>query len=332
MADHSKIAATVRQIEKLHGANAVMRLGSRKIVPVAVISTGVLSIDAALGVGGFARGRIAEIYGPESGGKTTLALQVIAQAQIGDGAAAFVDAEHALDLGYARKLGVDVENLYVAQPDNGEQALEIAEALIKSGEFDIVVVDSVSALVPKAELEGEMGQPQMGLQARLMSQALRKLTALVAKTKTCLIFINQIRFKIGIMYGNPETTSGGVALKFSASQRVHVHGSTKIKEGDESIGRMVKVRVEKNKLGAPYQEAEVTMLFGQGFNPLVDLVKVGTEAGVIEKSGTWLSFGSDRLGQGREQAIELLAGNGELCKKLTVAVRSKLFPEGELNG
>jgi recombination protein RecA len=326
VADHQKIAATIRQIEKMHGANAVVRLGSKKIVPVPVISTGVLSIDAALGVGGFARGRIAEIYGPESGGKTTLALQVVAQAQMEGGAAAFIDAEHALDLTYARKLGVDVENLYVAQPDNGEQALEIAEALIKSGEIDVVVVDSVSALVPKAELEGEMGQPQMGLQARLMSQAMRKLTAIVAHTKTCVIFINQIRYKIGVMYGNPETTSGGIALKFSTSHRVHVQKSTKIKEGENVVGNVVKIRVEKNKLGAPYQEAEVEMLYGQGFSCLRDLLKLARQHGLIEANGAWITYGGERW-HGQTDALEALATNVPLRKKLTEEVRTKLFSQ-----
>lgn len=326
MADHTKIAASIKQLEKAHGAGAVIRLGNRSAVPVVIISTGVLSIDNILGIGGFARGRTCEVYGPESGGKTTLALQVIAQAQSNGGAAGFIDAEHALDLHYAAALGVDTKNLYVSQPDNGEQALEIAEGLIESGEFDIIVVDSVAALVPKAELEGEMGQSQMGLQARLMGQAMRKLTGVVSRTKTCLLFINQIREKIGVMYGNPETTTGGRALKFYASQRVEVRPGQAIKDGDRRVGTITRVKVVKNKFAPPYQETEVKMIFGQGFNPLQDLLDVAIEQGVVEQAHAWLKYGVVKW-QGRDEALEQLASDSILAAQLLTAVRAKLFPE-----
>src|SRR5580704_17374578 len=296
-------------MDKQFGKGAVLRLGADNVVPVSVISSGCLSVDVALGVGGFPRGRVVEIYGPESSGKTTLALQVIAQAQKLGGVAAFIDAEHALDPGYARKLGVDVDNLLVSQPDNGEQALEIAEALIASGGVDIVVVDSVAALVPRAELEGDMGDLQMGLQARLMSQALRKLTGKVSKSRTCLIFINQIREKIGVMFGNPETTTGGRALKFYASIRLDIRRIQAIKEGDRVVGSRTRGKVVKNKVAAPFREAEFDILYGEGISREGDLIDLGVDKGVIEKSGTWLSFGGERMGQGRKNARIFLKEN-----------------------
>jgi len=319
------LAAAITQIEKDHGKGAIMRLGSRDIlVPVSVIPSGCLSIDAALGVGGFPRGRVVEVYGPESGGKTTLTLHVIAEAQKLGGQAAFIDAEHALDPVYARKLGVDVDNLLVSQPDNGEQALEIAETLIRSGGVDIVVVDSVAALVPKAELEGDMGDPQMGLQARLMSQALRKLTGIVSKSRTCLIFINQIREKIGVMFGNPETTTGGRALKFYASMRVDIRRIQAIKEGDRVVGSRTRAKVVKNKVAAPFREAEFDIVYGEGISREGDLLDLGVDKGVIEKSGTWLSYAGERMGQGRENARTFLKENKDIRDKLEHALRKKL--------
>ncbi len=315
----------ITQIEKQYGKGSIIRLGSRDVlVPVSVISTGAISLDAALGVGGFPRGRVVEIYGPESGGKTTLALHVIAEAQKIGGQAAFIDAEHALDPNYARKLGVDVDNLLVSQPDNGEQALEIAEALIRSGGVDVVVVDSVAALVPKAELEGEMGEPQMGLQARLMSQALRKLTAIVSKSRTCLVFINQIREKIGVLFGNPETTTGGRALKFYASMRVDIRRIQSIKEGDRVVGSRTRAKVVKNKVAAPFREAEFDILYGEGVSREGDLLDLGVAKGFIEKSGTWLSFGGERLGQGRDNARVFLKENKDIREKIEAAVRKQL--------
>ena len=319
------LAAAISQIEKDHGKGAIMRLGSRDIlVPVSVIPSGCLSIDAALGVGGFPRGRVIEIYGPESGGKTTMTLHVIAEAQKLGGQAAFIDAEHALDPVYARKLGVDVDNLLVSQPDNGEQALEIAETLIRSGGVDIVVVDSVAALVPKAELEGDMGDPQMGLQARLMSQALRKLTGIVSKSRTCLIFINQIREKIGVMFGNPETTTGGRALKFYASMRVDIRRIQAIKEGDKVVGSRTRAKVVKNKVAAPFREAEFDIVYGEGISREGDLIDLGVDRGVLEKSGTWISFGGERMGQGRENARIFLKENKDIRDKLENTLRKKL--------
>ena len=319
------LAAAISQIEKDHGKGAIMRLGSRDVlVPVSVIPSGCLSIDAALGVGGFPRGRVIEIYGPESGGKTTMTLHVIAEAQKLGGQAAFIDAEHALDPVYARKLGVDVDNLLVSQPDNGEQALEIAETLIRSGGVDIVVVDSVAALVPKAELEGDMGDPQMGLQARLMSQALRKLTAIVSKSRTCLIFINQIREKIGVMFGNPETTTGGRALKFYASMRVDIRRIQAIKEGDVVVGSRTRAKVVKNKVAAPFREAEFDIVYGEGISREGDLIDLGVDKGLVEKSGTWFSFGGERMGQGRENARSFLKENKDIRDKLENALRKKL--------
>jgi recombination protein RecA len=319
------LAAAIAQIEKDHGKGAIMRLGSRDVlVPVSVIPSGCLSIDAALGVGGFPRGRVIEIYGPESGGKTTMTLHVIAEAQKLGGQAAFIDAEHALDPVYARKLGVDVDNLLVSQPDNGEQALEIAETLIRSGGVDIVVVDSVAALVPKAELEGDMGDPQMGLQARLMSQALRKLTGIVSKSRTCLIFINQIREKIGVMFGNPETTTGGRALKFYASMRVDIRRIQAIKEGDKVVGSRTRAKIVKNKVAAPFREAEFDIVYGEGISREGDLIDLGVDKGLIEKSGTWLSYGGERMGQGRENASTFLKENKDIRGKLESALRKNL--------
>ena len=327
------LEAAISQIEKSYGKGSIMRLGSRDVlVPVNVIPTGCLSIDAALGVGGFPRGRVIEIYGPESGGKTTLTLQVIAEAQRLGGQAAFIDAEHALDPVYARKLGVDVDNLLVSQPDHGEQALEIAEALIRSGGVDVVVVDSVAALVPKAELEGDMGDPSMGLQARLMSQALRKLTAIVSKSRTCLIFINQIREKIGVMFGNPETTTGGRALKFYASMRVDIRRVQAIKEGDRVVGSRTRAKVVKNKVAAPFREAEFDILYGEGISREGDLVDLGVETGILEKSGTWISFNGERMGQGRENARVFLKEHKDIREKLENALRKKMeipMPGGE---
>jgi recombination protein RecA len=327
MADdrQERLNTGISQIEKQYGKGSIMRLGSRDVfVPVSVISTGSVSLDAALGVGGFPRGRVIEIFGPESGGKTTLALHAIASAQRLGGQAAFIDAEHALDPVYARKLGVDVDNLLVSQPDNGEQALEITETLIRTNAVDIVVVDSVAALVPKAELEGDMGDPQMGLQARLMSQALRKLTAIVSKSKTCLIFINQIREKIGVMFGNPETTTGGRALKFYSSVRVDIRRIQAIKEGDKVVGSRTRGKVVKNKLSAPFREAEFDIIYGEGISKETDLLDIGVEKQILEKSGTWLSFGGERLGQGRESARVFLKENRDIADKLESAVRKAL--------
>ena len=319
------LEAAIAQIEKTHGKGSIMRLGSKDVlVPVNVIPSGCLSLDAALGVGGFPRGRVSEVYGPESGGKTTLTLHIIAEAQKLGGQAAFIDAEHALDPNYARKLGVDVDNLLVSQPDNGEQALEIAETLIRSGGVDVVVVDSVAALVPKAELEGDMGDPQMGLQARLMSQALRKLTGIVSKSKTCLIFINQIREKIGVMFGNPETTTGGRALKFYASMRVDIRRIQAIKEGDRGVGSRTRGKVVKNKVAAPFREAEFDILYGEGISREGDLIDLGVEKGLIEKSGTWLSYGGERMGQGRENARVFLRENKDIRDKLENALRKNM--------
>jgi recombination protein RecA len=319
------LEAAISQIEKSYGKGSIMRLGNKDIlVPVNVIPSGCLSIDAALGVGGFPRGRVIEIYGPESGGKTTLTLQVIAEAQKLGGQAAFIDAEHALDPIYARRLGVDVDNLLVSQPDHGEQALEIAEALIRSNAVDIIVIDSVAALVPKAELEGDMGDPSMGLQARLMSQALRKLTAIVSKSKTCLIFINQIREKIGVMFGNPETTTGGRALKFYASMRVDIRRIQAIKEGDRVVGSRTRAKIVKNKVAAPFREAEFDILYGEGISREGDLIDLGVDKGVLEKSGTWISYGGERMGQGRENARVFLKEHTDVRDKLENAIRKKM--------
>ena len=315
----------VGQIEKQFGKGSIMRLGQRgAIAPVECIPTGAISIDYALGIGGMPRGRVVEVYGPESSGKTTLALQVIAEAQKAGGMAAFVDAEHALDAKYAQKLGVDLENLLVSQPDNGEQALEIVEVLIRSGGVDVVVVDSVAALVPKAEIEGEMGDAQMGLQARLMSQALRKLTGIVSKSKTTLIFINQLREKIGVMFGNPETTTGGRALKFYASVRIDIRRIASIKDGDQVIGGRTRVKIVKNKMAPPFREAEFDIMYGEGISREGDLLDLAVEKRIIEKSGAWFAYGGERLGQGRENAKQFLRENPDIRQTIEDRVRKEL--------
>jgi recombination protein RecA len=315
----------VGQIEKQFGKGAIMRLGQKGgLVRIPTISTGSISIDYALGIGGVPRGRVVEIYGPEASGKTTLALQVIAQAQLTGGNAAFVDAEHALDPTYATKLGVDLDNLLVSQPDNGEQALEIVEVLVRSGAVDVVVVDSVAALVPRAEIEGEMGDAQVGLQARLMSQALRKLTGVVAKSHTCLVFINQLRMKIGVMFGSPETTTGGRALKFYSSVRIDIRRIGAIKDGDRVIGGRTRVKVVKNKLAAPFRQAEFDIMYGEGISREGDLLDLAVERNLVEKSGTWFSFGGERLGQGRERVKALLRERPELFATIELRVRKEL--------
>ncbi len=316
------IDLALSQIEKQFGKGSIMRLGNKEaILPVSVISTGAISVDAALGVGGLPRGRVVEIFGPESSGKTTIALQVIAQAQRQGGMAAFVDAEHALDPQYAKKLGVDVDNLLVSQPDYGEQALEIAEALVRSGAIDVLVVDSVAALVPKAELDGEMGDSHVGLQARLMSQALRKLTGIVSKSRTCLIFINQIREKIGVMFGNPETTTGGRALKFYSSVRVDIRRIAAIKEGDVVIGSRTKVKVVKNKVASPFREAEFDILYGEGISREGDMLDLAVNHNIVEKSGSWFSYKGERIGQGRENARQFLKENKDIAARIEAEVR-----------
>jgi len=315
----------VSQIEKQFGKGSIMRLGQKGgVTPIEAIPTGAISIDYALGIGGMPRGRVVEIFGPESSGKTTLALQVIAQAQKTGGMAAFVDAEHALDAAYAQKLGVDLDGLLVSQPDNGEQALEIVEVLIRSNGVDVVVVDSVAALVPRAEIEGEMGEAQMGLQARLMSQALRKLTGAVSKSKTCLIFINQLREKIGVMFGNPETTTGGRALKFYASVRVDIRRIASIKEGDVVVGGRTRVKVVKNKLAPPFREAEFDVMYGEGISREGDLLDLAVEHKVIEKSGAWFAYGGERLGQGRENVKQFLKEHAEITRAIEERVRREL--------
>ena len=326
MADEKSraIDLALAQIEKQFGKGSIMRLGSREVLPIAVISTGAISFDAALGVGGFPRGRVVEVFGPESSGKTTIALQVIAEAQKAGGLAAFIDAEHALDPAYAKKLGVDVDNLLISQPDYGEQALEIAEALVSSRAIDVLVVDSVAALVPKAELEGEMGDSHMGLQARLMSQALRKLTGIVSKSGTCLVFINQIREKIGVMFGNPETTTGGRALKFYASVRVDIRRIAAIKEGDSVVGSRTKVKVVKNKTAAPFREAEFDIMYGEGISRAGDMLDLGVLHNIVEKSGTWFSYRGERIGQGRENAKQFLKENKDIAVKLEAEVRKAI--------
>ncbi len=313
------------QIEKQFGKGSIMRLGTKEaIVPISVIPTGAISFDAALGVGGFPRGRVVEVFGPESSGKTTIALQVIAEAQKAGGMAAFVDAEHALDPQYAKKLGVDVDNLLVSQPDYGEQALEITEALVRSGAIDVLVVDSVAALVPKAELDGEMGDSHVGLQARLMSQALRKLTGTVSKSRTCLIFINQIREKIGVMFGNPETTTGGRALKFYSSVRIDIRRIAAIKEGDAVVGSRTKVKVVKNKVAAPFREAEFDIMYGEGISREGDLLDLAANNNIVEKSGAWFSYKGERIGQGRENAKQFLKENKDIAARIEGEVRKTL--------
>ena len=319
------LGLTLAQIEKQFGKGSILRLGSKDaIVPVAVIPTGSISLDYALGAGGFPRGRICEIFGPESSGKTTLALQVIAEAQKMGGMAAFIDVEHALDPIYARKLGVDVDNLLVSQPDYAEQALEITEALISSGSIDVLVLDSVAALVPKSELDGEMGDSHMGLQARLMSQAMRKLTGTVSKSNTCLIFINQIREKIGVMFGNPETTTGGRALKFYSSIRADIRRVSAIKDGDVVTGSRTKVKIVKNKVAAPFREAEFDIIFGEGISKEGDLLDLGSTHNIVEKSGSWYSYNGERIGQGRENARTFLKEHTDVRDHIDKAVRKAL--------
>jgi len=319
----------IAQIEKLYGKGSIMKMGSSgALLPIATISTGSLELDAALGVGGVPRGRVIEIFGPESSGKTTLALHIIAEAQRVGGSAAFVDAEHALDPAYARSLGANIDDLLISQPDTGEQALEITEVLVRSGAIDVVVIDSVAALVPRAEIDGEMGEPTMGLQARLMSQALRKLTAAISKSKTCVIFINQLREKIGVMFGNPETTTGGRALKFYASVRLDIRRISSIKEGEEIIGSRVKVKVVKNKVAPPFKEAEFDIIYGEGISRIGSLLDLGVEHKIIEKSGSWFSYAGDRIGQGRENAKRFLQEHPALTNEIEGKLRATLGMTG----
>ena len=318
------LETTLGKIEKDFGKGAIMKLGDHAVVAVGFIPSGSLALDIALGVGGYPRGRVVEIYGPESSGKTTLAIHAIAQAQKAGGIAAFIDAEHAFDNTYAQKLGVDIENLLISQPDNGEQALEITDHLIRSGAIDIIVIDSVAALTPRAEIEGEMGDSKMGLQARLMSQALRKLTASISKTNTCCIFINQLREKIGVMFGNPETTTGGNALKFYASVRLDIRKVNQIKEGEEVFGNRTKVKVVKNKLAPPFRKAEFDILYGEGISRIGEIIDLATELEVVKKSGSWFSYGETRLGQGRDAVKTLLNDNPELSEEIEKKIIEKM--------
>jgi recombination protein RecA len=315
---------TMDRIEKGYGKGAIMRMGDSAIVDVPVIPSGSVSLDVALGIGGYPRGRVIEIYGPESSGKTTLAIHAIAEAQKAGGIAAFIDAEHAFDRFYAAKLGVDIENLLISQPDNGEQALEIADHLIRSGAIDIIVIDSVAALTPKAEIEGEMGDSKMGLQARLMSQALRKLTANINRTNTCCVFINQLREKIGVMFGNPETTTGGNALKFYASMRIDIRKIGQIKEGEEVFGNRTRVKVVKNKLAPPFRKAEFDIMYGEGISRTGEIIDMGVELNIIKKSGSWFSYGETKLGQGRDGVKQLLADNPELSAEIESKIKAVL--------
>jgi recombination protein RecA len=318
------IDLAVSQIERQFGKGAIMKLGEGGIIKdVAVVSTGSLGLDLALGIGGVPRGRVMEIYGPEASGKTTLALHIVAEAQKGGGIGAYIDAEHALDLAYAKKLGVKTDDLLISQPDHGEQALEIAETLVRSGAVDVLVVDSVAALVPKAEIEGEMGDAHMGLQARLMSQALRKLTATIARSQTVMIFINQIRMKIGVMFGNPETTSGGNALKFYASVRMDIRRIGALKDGDAIVGGRTRVKVVKNKMAPPFREAEFDILYGTGISGVGELVDLGSDMGIVEKSGAWYSFNGDRIGQGRDSAKEFLKAHADIAKDIREKILDK---------
>ena len=318
------LQAAMSKIEKDFGKGAIMKLGDEKIDNVEVIPTGSIALDTALGVGGYPRGRVIEIYGPESSGKTTLAIHAIAEAQKNGGIAAFIDAEHAFDRFYAEKLGVDVDNLWISQPDNGEQALDIADQLIRSSAIDIIVVDSVAALTPKKEIEGDMGDSVVGLQARLMSQALRKLTSTISKTNTTCIFINQLREKIGVMFGNPETTTGGNALKFYASVRLDIRKVTSIKDGDQVTGNQVRVKVVKNKVAPPFRKAEFEITFGEGISKIGEIVDLGTEYGVIKKSGSWYSYADSRLAQGRDATKALLKDNPELCEELEAKIKQAI--------
>ncbi|RPD40308.1 recombinase RecA [Chitinophaga barathri] len=315
---------TMDKIDKDFGKGAVMMMGEKPDVPMEIISTGSLGLDIALGIGGLPKGRVIEIYGPESSGKTTLAIHTIAEAQKKGGICAIIDAEHAFDSSYARKLGVDVDSLLISQPDHGEQALEIADRLILSGAVDVVVIDSVAALVPKGELEGEMGESKMGLQARLMSQALRKLTATISKTNCCCIFINQLREKIGVMFGNPETTTGGNALKFYASVRLDIRRMSQIKDGDEAVGNRVKVKVVKNKVAPPFRMAEFDIIFGQGISKVGELIDMGVEYGIVQKSGSWFSYEGNKLGQGRDAVKQLLLDNPEVAIEVEAKIKAKL--------
>ncbi|MEM9292706.1 MAG: recombinase RecA [Acidobacteriota bacterium] len=334
----SSIEGALSQIERQFGKGAIMRLGQQETLSIAAIPTGSIAVDHAVGIGGFPRGRVVEIYGPESSGKTTLALSAVGRAQAGGGVAAFIDAEHALDAEYATKLGVDIDNLLVSQPDSGEQALEIAEMLVRSNSIDMIVIDSVAALVPRAELEGEMGDSHVGLQARLMSQALRKLTAIVAKSKTCLVFINQIRLKIGVMFGNPETTTGGRALKFYSSMRIDIRRIAALKDGDEVVGSRAKIKVVKNKCAAPFRQAEFDIDYGEGISRFGELVDLGVDHKLVTKSGAWYSYGDVRLGQGRENAKSFLRENPELALEIETKIREALelpppvAPAGEESG
>jgi recombination protein RecA len=315
---------TMDKIDKDFGKGSVMMMSDKGVVEQEVISTGSIGLDMALGIGGLPKGRVVEIYGPESSGKTTLAIHVIAEAQKKGGMCAFIDAEHAFDSAYAQKLGVDIDNLLISQPDYGEQALEIADRLILSGALDVVVVDSVAALVPKSELEGEMGDSKMGLQARLMSQALRKLTATISKTNSCCIFINQLREKIGIMFGNPETTTGGNALKFYSSVRLDIRRMAQIKDGDESIGNHVKVKVVKNKVAPPFRQAEFDIIYGEGISKVGEIIDMGVELGIVQKSGSWFSYNSDKLGQGRDSVKQLMLDNPEMANEIEAKIREKI--------
>jgi len=317
------VEQAISQIEKQFGRGSIMKMGEERVIDIPAISTGSLALDIALGIGGVPRGRVLEVFGPESSGKTTLALHIAAEAQAKGGMVAFVDAEHALDVGYARKLGVDVDSLLVSQPDTGEQALDIVEILVRSGGIDVLIVDSVAALVPRAEIEGDMGDHHMGLQARLMSQALRKLTAAISKSKTCVIFINQIRMKIGVMFGNPETTTGGNALKFYATLRLDIRRIGAIKEGDQVVGNRTRVKVVKNKIAPPFKEAEFDLIYGHGISKEGDILDLGVSLGIVEKNGAWFSFGEERIGQGRQNVKRFLAENTDIRDKIRQLVIEK---------
>jgi recombination protein RecA len=317
------VEQAISQIEKQFGRGSIMKMGEERVIDIPAISTGSLALDIALGIGGVPRGRVLEVFGPESSGKTTLALHIAAEAQAKGGMVAFVDAEHALDVGYARKLGVDVDSLLVSQPDTGEQALDIVEILVRSGGIDVLIVDSVAALVPRAEIEGDMGDHHMGLQARLMSQALRKLTAAISKSKTCVIFINQIRMKIGVMFGNPETTTGGNALKFYATLRLDIRRIGAIKEGDQVVGNRTRVKIVKNKIAPPFKEAEFDLLYGHGISKEGDILDLGVSLGIVEKNGAWFSFGEERIGQGRQNVKRFLAENTDIRDKIRQLVIEK---------
>ena len=323
------LQAAISKIEKNYGKGSIMKLGDKAVEQMDTISSGSIALDSALGVGGFPKGRIIEIYGPESSGKTTLAIHAIAESQKNGGLAAFIDAEHAFDSNYAKKLGVDVDNLYISQPDNGEQALEIADNLISSGAVDIIVIDSVAALTPKSEIDGEMGDSKMGLHARLMSQALRKMTATISKTKCCCIFINQLRDKIGVMFGSPETTTGGNALKFYSSIRLDIRRIQAIKDGETNIGNRVRVKIVKNKVAPPFRQVEFDLLFGQGISKMGEFVDIGVDAGIIKKSGSWFSYGETKLGQGREAVKQLLADNPELQEEIAEQIKEYLASDNE---